>query len=156
MSSPPPLQLERATNGKLILIQGDKRLTVRVSRCFPWTHPRKWISLRDEEGEEAALIPDPVALPEATRTLLESELEESDHTFVITRILVCRKEIELRCWEVETRQGPRGFQTELDEWPRRFGDGSVLIRDICGDLYTVEDPEALDPESRKKLWVLLD
>ncbi len=156
MSSPPPLELERARNGKLILLREGQRLPVQISRCFPWTHPRAWISLRDEEGEEAALIPDPAALPEASRALLEAELAESDQTFAITRILVCRKEIELRCWEVETRQGPRNFQTELDEWPRRFGAGSVLIRDICGDLYTVEDPEALDPESRKKLWVLLD
>jgi hypothetical protein len=57
---------------------------------------------------------------------------------------------------VETRQGPRLFQTELDEWPTKIGEGRLLIEDLCGDLYTIENPAALDPLSRKLLWPLLD
>lgn len=156
MTASPEFEVQRAPNGRLLLARDGATTPVRLRRCFPWTHPRAWISLCDDDGAEALLLPDMQHLSPASAAILEAELNHIDRTFVITSIHVCSKEIELRCWEVDTEQGPRMFQTELDEWPRRFGHGSVLIRDICGDLYTVRDPEALDPDSRKKLWVLLD
>jgi hypothetical protein len=151
-----PVRLARDASGVLHW-QGDSGpVAVRPRRCFPWAHPREWMSLRDEDGTERALIRSPLELEPESRALLEEELNDNGQTFVILRILECRKEIELRCWRVETLQGPRIFQTELDEWPLRLPGGAVLIRDLAGDLYTVPDPGALDAESRKRLWVLLD
>lgn len=151
-----PLLLEPGPDGRLLLVRGTDRIPVRPRRCFPWAAPGTWISLRDDDGHEQALIPDPETLPPESRALLQQELRDSAHTFEITRILECRKEIELRCWRVDTRQGPRTFQTELDEWPLRLPRGGILIRDLAGDLYTLGNPDTLDPESRARLWVLLD
>jgi hypothetical protein len=153
---PAPLQLSRLPNGHLALQVGDAPVAVQLVRCFPWSHPKRYISLRDAEGKELGLVDDPAALDPASRALLDSELGETGMTFAITAITEIRKELELRCWTVETRQGPRSFQTELDEWPQSLPDGRTLIRDVCGDLYTVDDLEALDPQSRERIWVLLD
>lgn len=154
MASSP--QLQRAPNGRLLLLQEDGPVPVDLRRCFPWAAPSAWISLRDKEGAEKLLVRDLADLDPASRACLEAELADSGMTFAITTVLECRKELELRCWEVDTHQGHRSFQTELDEWPRSLPGGGVLIRDICGDLYTVADPEALDPKSRKLLDALLD
>lgn len=151
-----PIRLERAPDGRLLLRRETGPVPVRPRRCFPWASPGEWISLRDDDGHEQALIHLPETLEPASREVLQQELRDSAHTFEITRIHECRKEIELRCWRVDTAQGPRIFQTELDEWPQRLPLGGILIRDLAGDLYTVPDPENLDPDSRQRLWVLLD
>lgn len=148
--------LRRAPNGTLLLRHNGEETPVQLRRCFPWASPDRWLSLRDKEGHEQLLIENPDELDAASRDCLHEALRESGHTFRITRIRECRKEIELRCWRVDTEQGPRAFQTELDEWPLRLPGGGVLIRDLAGDLYTVADPDQLDPESRARLWVLLD
>lgn len=156
MMSAQPLRLHRAPDGRLLLTQGETTGPVQVRRCFPWASPNAWISLRDEEGAERLLVTDLEQLDADSREILQAELRSGGAPFEIVRILECRKEIELRCWRVETRQGPRSFQTELDEWPLRLPDGGVLIRDLAGDLYRVAEPDQLDPASRERLWVLLD
>ena len=57
---------------------------------------------------------------------------------------------------MQTRQGPRRFQTLRDEWPRPMPGGGIVLRDVAGDLYLVPDPKALDRASRDRLWALLD
>jgi hypothetical protein len=143
-------------DGRLMLHAESGDIPLKVARCFPWAKPNQFLSLRDEKGEEKLLVRDPADLEPASRAVLEKELRDSGQTFEITAIRECRKEIELRCWDVETRQGPRLFQTELDEWPTKIGEGRLLIEDLCGDLYTIDNPAALDPLSRRLLWPLLD
>lgn len=147
--------LRRAENGRLLLETGHGPVPVEIRRCFPWAAPDRWISLRDDNGGEVGLVENPADLDPASQALLREELRDSGHTFEITAVHACRKELELRCWEVETRQGPRRFQTELDEWPRPLPGGGVLIRDICGDLYTISDPAALAPAGRARVEALM-
>jgi hypothetical protein len=59
--------------------------------------------------------------------------------------------------EVETRQGPRSFQTHLDDWPRTLlTHGGILIRDVAGDLYRLAAPQLMDKKSRELLWAFVD
>ena len=74
----------------------------------------------------------------------------------IERLESVEEEVEIRNWLVQTRQGPRRFQTRLDDWPRDLPGGGVLIRDLAGDLYLVADPHALDKHSRSLLWAFVD
>lgn len=148
--------LHRAENGRLLLERDDGRVPVEIRRCFPWAEPNRWLSLRDKEGVELSMVRDLGELDPASRALMEEELRDSGHTFEITGVRVCRKELELRCWEVDTAQGPRAFQTELDEWPRSLPNGGILIRDICGDLYTIPDPSKLAPAGRVMVEALME
>ena len=74
----------------------------------------------------------------------------------VERIVEVDEEVEIRIWRVETRQGPRTFQTRLDDWPSEVPGGGIVIRDVAGDLYHVRDPEQLDATSRKWLWAFVD
>ena len=130
----------------------DRRTPVVVHRCFPWSEPGRHISLRDPDEDEFAYVEDVSVLDAASRAALEHALAVAGFVLEITAVREVSEEVEIRCWTVETRQGPRRFQTRLDDWPVIVAGGGLLIRDVAGDLYHVPDPEALDGASREWLW----
>ncbi len=150
------LTLERRPDGRLRARRGDEHRIVHVRRCFPWSEPSRFISLRDDDGEEFALVADASELDEAAQLVLEAALAEAGFVFEISAVLEIEEEVELRHWCVRTSQGPRRFQTRLDDWPRKLPGGGLLIRDVTGDFYRVANPARLDRESRSLLWAFVD
>jgi hypothetical protein len=114
------------------------------------------VSLRDDDEEEFALVADLADLDPTSRSALEAALAEAGFVFVVTAIRDVEEEVEIRAWKVDTLQGPRRFQTRLDDWPRELPGGGILIRDVAGDLYHVPEPKALDRRSRQLLWAFVD
>lgn len=150
------VQLERSPDGGLIAVRGGQRIPVQLRRCFPWTSPTRYLSLRDEDEGEVALVADPASLDATSRAVLEQSLAEVGFILRINFIESVKEEFEIRVWRVGTEQGPRQFQTAKDEWPREIPGGGVLIRDVAGDLYHIADPNALDEKSRETLWLYVD
>jgi hypothetical protein len=150
------LSIERAADGRLCAHVGTRQCIVHVQRCFPWSEPDHFISLRDDDGEEFALVADPVDLSAASRAVLVGALAEAGFMFDVEAVLEIEEEVELRNWLVHTNKGARRFQTRLDDWPRRLPDGGVLIRDVTGDFYRVADSARLDRKSRALLWAFVD
>jgi hypothetical protein len=148
--------LERRADGRLWASRGEEEQAVTVRRCFPWSEPARYVSLRDPDDEEFALVADLADLDPASRSALEAALAEAGFVFVVTAIRDVEEEVEIRAWRVETAQGPRRFQTRLDDWPRELPGGGILIRDVAGDLYHVPEPKALDRKSRQLLWAFVD
>src|SRR2546428_9217077 len=128
------LTLERRADGRLWATRGDAERAVWVRRCFPWSEPARFGSLRDDDQQEFALVRDPAELDSASRRILEEALVAAGFVFEITRVTAIEEEVEIRHWRVETRQGARSFQTHLDAWPRLLPHGGLLIRDVAGDL----------------------
>jgi hypothetical protein len=150
------LKLEKRADGQLWALHHDRETPVRVQRCFPWSEPAAYLSLRDAEGEEVALIPDPARLDPASRRSLEEALLEAGFVLEVTAIEEVEEEVEIRTWRVLTRQGARTFQTRLDDWPYGVPGGGVVIRDVAGDLYYVAAPAEMDARSRRWLWAFVD
>lgn len=150
------LVLRRLGDGRLYAQRESEGCAVWVRRCFPWSEPGRFISLRDQDENEFALVRDLRELDADSRRALEGSLAEAGLVLEIVRIQKIDEEVEIRDWRVETRQGPRSFQTRLDDWPRQIPGGGVLIRDVAGDLYRVNDPATLDKRSRDLLWVFAD
>ena len=150
------LRLEWRADGSLWAIQGGEERAVSVRRCFPWSEPSGHLSLRDADEEEFALVRDPAELDARSRAALEMALAVVGFVFEVTRVLEIDEEVEIRRWRVETRQGPRTFQTRLDDWPRILPHGGLLIRDLAGDLYHLGRPESLDRKSQELLWAFVD
>jgi len=151
-----PLMLERRADGRLWAGQGPAACPVVVRRCFPWSEAGHWISLRDDDQQEVALVRDPALLPEASRNALLGALGEAGFVFEVTRVTEVEEEVEIRHWSVETRQGARTFQTRLDDWPRSLPGGGFLLRDVAGDLYRLPEPARMDKRSRELLWAFVD
>ena len=155
-AAPERLRLERGSDGQLWARCGEIACVVRVTRCFPWSEPSRYLSLRDGEDEEVALIHDLAELGPNSRHALAESLIEAGFLLQVEGVEKVEEEIEIRTFRVRTRQGVRSFQTLRDEWPRQMPGGGLLIRDVVGDLYFVPSPTSLDEKSRKLLWPFLD
>jgi hypothetical protein len=150
------LKLEHRLDGQLWAARGDEACAVRVRRAFPWSEPGRFISLRDAGDREFALVADPDELDAESRRALEAALAAAGFVFVVTAVQEIEEEVEIRSWRVVTRQGSRVLQTRLDDWPRPLPGGGLLIRDVAGDLYRIDDLETLDGRSRELLWAYVD
>ena len=148
-----PLRI--AADGRLIAHTPHGPIAVRVRQCFPWSEPHRHLSLRDNEEKEIAFVDDPALLGALSRDALERANAEAGFVLQVTRVLSIEEEVEIRQWIVETRHGPRSFQTHLDDWPRDLPDGGLLVRDVAGDLYRLT-LKALDKHSRDLLWAFVD
>lgn len=146
-------RLRRGEDGRLF-IRDDQGAwaPVLIRPCFPWTLEDKFLSLRDEENNEHALIADPEELPPESRAALLGALADTRFTFVIAGVHKVDTDFELRVWHVRTAQGDRTFCTKIDDWPDRLDDGRVVFRDLGGDLFVIPDLETLDTRSRRILW----
>jgi hypothetical protein len=147
--------LERRGDGQLWAIANGASLPVRVHRCFPWSEPDQYLSLRDGENREVALVTHLDELEAESREALAASLLEAGFVLRVTSITEVEEEVEIRTWKVETEQGPRSFQTKLDDWPWDVPGGGIVIRDVAGDLYHIADPAAMDEKSRKWLWAFV-
>ena len=150
------LTLARRTDGRLWAVKDGVEQAVVVRRCFPWSEPARFVSLRDDDEEEFALVTNPEELDAASRWALEAALVDAGFVFHVTRVLEIEEEVELRHWRVETEQGARSFQTRLDDWPRVLPPAGLLVRDVAGDLYHLADPGGMDRHSRGLLWAFVD
>jgi len=152
----PPIRLEHRIDGQLWVVKPDEKRAVSVRRCFPWSEPARFVSLRDKDDREIALIRQPESLDDTSREVLERALIEAGFVLRIVQIYEVEEEVEIRTWKVETEQGPRTFQTRLDDWPRELPGGGLLIRDVAGDLYHIADRDVLDDKSKRLLWAFAD
>ena len=149
-------ELWRGEDGQLWAEVDGVRTPVRVVRCFPWSAPSRWLSLRDADDEEVALVRDLAELGGVSRRALSLSLLEAGFVLEIEQIESVEEEIEIRSFVVRTRQGLRTFQTLRDEWPRELPGGALLIRDVVGDLYLIRDADGMDAKSRRLLWAYVD
>lgn len=152
----PALVLRTAPDGRLLAITDGEPVVVRLRQCFPWSEPRRHLSLRDDDDDEIALVEDPDALDPESRAALEIALADAGFVLEVTQVLDIDEEVEIRHWRVETKGGRRTFQTHLDDWPRELPTGGRLIRDVGGDLYHLADPKHMDKRSRELLWAFVD
>jgi hypothetical protein len=150
------LRLEQRQDGQLWARVGERECPVWVRRCFPWAAPGEWVSLRDRDEDEVALVRELGELDDESRAALERALGEAGFVVEVTGVEHVEDEIEIRTFRVRTEHGVRSFQTLRDEWPQEMPGGGLLIKDVAGDLYRVPAPEALDRRSRKKLVAFID
>ena len=149
------LCITRSNSGQITAMIDGVSTVVQVRQCFPWSQPKQYISLRDDKNNEIALIKDLAELDESSRDVIAESLTDVGFVFEIQSIQSLQTEFEIRNWKVTTRQGPCTFQTALDEWPRTLPDGSIVIKDVCGNLFHIPDTDALDDKSRKRIWAFI-
>lgn len=153
---PGRLRVVHQDDGQYVAQWGAFSTHVKAVCCFPWSHPDGFVSLRDDEDLEIAFIPSVDALDEVSRAATRKAMCESRFMLEITKVHGLDEEYEIRNWRVETKQGPRTFQSHRDEWPSRLEGGGFLIRAVAGDLLFIPPPSTLDPASQKHLRSVLD
>jgi len=147
---------QNAHGGLYLTINKEQPVDVIPSRCFPWSKNNQYISLRNIQGEEVTLINNLRLLDSESRTAVESALSESAFVMEIEKITHIETEFEIRNWRVITRQGAYTFQTKLDEWPQKMNSYGLLIRDVAGNLFQIDNIASLDHASKQQIWPFID
>ena len=127
---------------------------VAVHRCFPFSEPDRYISIREPEGDgrEIGLIEDIRALPEDMRAMLEEQMSLRYFAPKIRRIKEIKEEYGYSYWDVMTDKGPCRFTV-------RMGGGAVyaiganryLVNDLDGNRFEIPDITVLTARELKKL-----
>src|SRR5256886_15899906 len=89
------LTLERRADGRLWAVRGDVARAVWVRRCFPWSEPARFVSLRDDEEREIALARDPAELDPPSRRVLAEAMVAAGLVFEIMRVTAIDEEVQL-------------------------------------------------------------
>ena len=112
------LVLERRADGQLWARTNGADRPVRVHRCFPWSEPNQFLSLRDSENQEVAMVTHLDELNGESRVALSEALVEAGFVLRVLR----NSSRSTKRWRSgpgrwRPSRGPRSFQTKLDDWP---------------------------------------
>ncbi len=151
----PTVDVDLDDTGRLMLVHDGQPVAVRAARAFPWSHPDRFVVLRDEEANELACIDDLTALPARSRGAIEAWLQR--HTLVprIQSVRRVREANAATLFEVETDRGDRTVILREREDMRPLPDGRTLLRDPDGQTYELPPLEDLDIASRRELAQIL-
>ena len=135
------MEFKLAKDRKLFWLKNKTWWEVELKACFPTSHPDKYFSIRDEKGQELALLESLNSLDDQNKQIVERYLKFKSFVFEIKGVYEIEEDYGLRHFEVKTNKGDRVFQTALDEWPYHAEDGTIIFDDLHGEQYHVRNLE---------------
>jgi hypothetical protein len=147
-------RIERDEAGQLVVHLEGRDVPVvdaKVLKCFPWTVPEGYLSVRNPDGKEVVLLRTLDELDDDSRQVVETELREKMFNPKINRILKFRHEFGVTSISAETDRGEVSFQIRSRDDVRILSEDRALFRDADGNTYELPNLSELDPASRKQL-----
>lgn len=146
----------RRTDGGFVSLEyeGKRYPRVAVHRCFPFSEPDRYISIREPEGDgrEIGLVEDLKALPDEMRALLEEQMALRYFAPKIRRIKDIKEEYGYSYWDVITDKGPCRFTVRMGSGTvYAIGANRYLVNDLDGNRFEIPDLYALTAREIKKL-----
>jgi len=149
--NPSTLKLFYAPKDRLRLTVADDRSypTVKPVWAAPLSKPGKYLALLDGKGNEIVLLPTLDALSPDSRDAVLAEVRLRYLTARVEAITHARQEFGVTYWSVLTDRGARDFVTQnLQENAVWLSDTHLLLLDVDGSRFEIEDLARLDPRSR--------
>ena len=150
--NPNEIQLFHAPENRLRMTVAEtvSYVTVKPVWAAPLSHPGRFLSLVNGKGDEITTIADLGALPTESQKAVKEELRRRYLTPRITRIESARSEFGITYWTVQTDRGRRDFVTQsLQENAQWIGDGHLVLVDVDGNRFEIEELETMDVASRE-------
>jgi len=148
------VRAERNTLGQLVVyLEGrdEPIVDARIARCFPWSVPHSYISVRDSNGKELVLLKTLDELPAESRSLLEAELRDKIFNPKIRRIIDYKHEFGITSITARTDRGEVTFQVRGRDDVRVLSPTRALFRDADGNTYELPDLRKLPPSDQRNL-----
>lgn len=125
-------------------------------RCFPFESPDEYISVLNQDGRELGMILRLSELPEEARKIINAELDRKYLCPIIKKILSLKEKLGYSFWEVETDKGLMNFSM-YDTYRNiaKVGGGALILTDVDGNRFKIEDVSELDRKSYKKIELYL-
>ena len=156
--APRSIRLFRDDSGRLrMTIQDDRSYPdVKVVRAFPLSEPYRYIAFLNEKDQVIGLVEDIDDLDQTSQQLALQSLQRHYFTPIIYRINKLKEEFGAVYCNVETDQGTREFVAKgMRDNLQELGDGRILLTDVDGGRYCVQDWRKLDLKSRRLLERLI-
>lgn len=136
----------------LTLASGENFPRLEPRRLFPVSRTESYITLIDENGNEAALIRELRDLDHKSLGIIEQSLNDYYLVPYITAILSATEKYGTLHWRVETNRGIKEFDIRNRNHDIRiYDDGCVRVRDSDDNRYVISDYRKLDRHSRSYL-----
>ena len=118
--------------------------------------PNEYISVLNRDGREYGLILKISDLCEDAQNIIRNELDRKYLCPTIEKITSFKEKLEFGSWTVETDRGEMTFSTrDTYRSIARVGNGTLIITDVDGNRYRIDDIETLDRKSYKKIELYL-
>jgi len=151
------IRIEREGGTLVAELTGRGRLRVaELLKCFPLTDPERYISLRDENGQELGILREIASLDEKSRMIVQEELAKRYFMPIIRRVTSVKETggaIEI---EAVTDKGNRTIQLAgRGEAINEIQPGRIILTDVSGNLYEISDYTSMDIRSVRLLNQIL-
>ncbi len=125
-------------------------------RCFPFETPNEYISVLNKDGREYAMIRNLDEIDPESREIILAELDRKYLCPTIKKIRALKEKLDFSFWEVDTDRGEMSFSMH-DTYRNiaRVGNGMLIITDVDGNRYRIDDVAELDRKSFKKIELYL-
>lgn len=150
----------KKTAGGFLSMETGSRVYGRVCVCpaFPFTHPDKYLSLRENtsEGREIGIIEDISALGEDTQALLREQISLLCFMPVITKINSVKEKYGHMYFDVETDRGRCKFTVMSSSGDIIIlGGKRLILKDVDANRFEIPDISALSAGERQLIEPLL-
>lgn len=124
-------------------------VSCRIYRAFPVSDTDRYFGLTDGAGKDIGMIPDPSRLDAESREAAAGELDKRYFVPVVRKVFDIHDDYGATVFDVETDRGRhrylvRGIRDNIVELSHR----RLLITDVDGNRFEIEDLTALDPRSQ--------
>lgn len=139
--------------GSLRMTIKDERTVLRVKakRCFPFSFPSRYISIRDGNDAEVGIVSDLAQISKEYRNWIEDDLDMRYFTPKVTGIGLIRHRFGGVEWHVDTNCGSKRLITKgVHDTMTEVEPGRYVITDVDGNRYEVFTDE-LDASSRERI-----
>ena len=130
-------------------VEDQTYLDVSIVRVSPQSVQDRYVGLLSGKHDEIGIVRDPTELDEESQNVIERELERRYFPTTIERVFSVKEEFGATYWHTMTNRGERAFVARgLRDNVQYLGKNSILINDVDGNRYEIEDLGRLDSESR--------
>jgi len=106
--------------------------------CFPLSRRGQMVSVRNQDGDEVALLDDLERLPPEARGLAVSELDRSYFMPRITSVLHAEEKLNVLTMDIETDRGERTIQVRNPRRRlRKLPGNRIIVHDADGNRYEI-------------------
>ncbi len=134
-----------------VVIGGEEYKRVTLSRALPLSEPSKYISIFDMDNKEIGIIESVEAFSPEQRVLINAELSDRYYCPVITEITSIKEKMGHFYFDVLIGDFKKGFAIKDLTKSIRQVDSAVDLTDIDGNRYRINDFDAINKKSRRRL-----
>jgi hypothetical protein len=122
---------------------------VRPRRLFPISGKAGYVGFLGEKDTEVVLLADPDQLDDKSAEALEAALARTYYAPKVLQVFDIEEAMGISLWHVRTEQGLARFEViDRQRNIRILPQGRLLIVDVDGNRFEIDDVTGLDPRSQ--------